>query len=53
VIVEIARGNVPTALVLLGMFLAVAGVALVNVPREALAGLAPRVWRQLRGAPTS
>ncbi len=53
VIVEIARGNVPTALVLLGMFLAVAGVALVNIPREALAGLAPRVWRQLRSATTS
>ncbi len=50
VIVEIARGNVPTALVLFGMVLAVLGVALVNVPREALAGAGPRLWRQLRAA---
>jgi len=53
VIVEIVRGNVPTALVLLGMLLAVAGVALVNVPRGALASVAPRVWRRLRSATTS
>ena len=50
VVVEIARGNVPTALVLLGMLLAVLGVALVNVPREVLMGAVPRLWRQLRGA---
>lgn len=49
VVVEIVRGNVPTALVLLGMVLAVLGVGLVNVPREALAGAGPRLWRQLRG----
>ena len=50
VAVEIVRGNVPTALVLLGMLVAVIGVGLVNVPREALVGAAPRLWRQLRGA---
>ena len=51
VVVEIVRGNVPTALVLLGMVLAVLGVGLVNVPREALAAAAPRLWRHVRGAP--
>ena len=50
VVVEIVRGNVPTALVLLGMLLAVLGVGLVNVPREVLMGAGPRLWRQLRGA---
>ena len=49
VVVEIVRGNVPTALVLLGMLLAVLGVGLVNVPRELLAGTGTRVRRQLRG----
>jgi drug/metabolite transporter (DMT)-like permease len=32
VVVEMARGNVPGAIVLVGMVLAIAGVALVNVP---------------------
>ena len=36
VIVEIARGNSPTALVLLGMSLAVFGVGLINVQNEML-----------------
>jgi drug/metabolite transporter (DMT)-like permease len=34
VIVEIARGSAPAAVVLVGMVLAVAGVALVNLPPE-------------------
>ncbi len=52
VVVEIARGNAPTALVLLGMILAIIGVAFVTVPREVVAELAPRVWRQIRGVAT-
>jgi drug/metabolite transporter (DMT)-like permease len=34
VLVELARGNIPAALTVAGMALAVAGVALVNVPRS-------------------
>jgi drug/metabolite transporter (DMT)-like permease len=39
VVVEIVRGNSPTALVLTGMVLAVVGVALVSVPRELIVGV--------------
>jgi drug/metabolite transporter (DMT)-like permease len=48
VIVEIARGNIPTGLVVLGIVLAVLGVALVNAPRDELATLGPRLWRYVR-----
>lgn len=51
VIVEIARGNTPDALVLAGMLVAVIGVALATVPREQVAALGPRVRRHLPGAP--
>ena len=53
VVLEVARGNAPTALVLLGMFLAVLGVAMVSLPRELLASAGPRLWRQVRSAATS
>ena len=49
VIVELARGNAPGPLVLVGMFVAVCGVAVVNVPRQQLALVAPRLRRSLRG----
>lgn len=51
VIVEIARGNTPDALVLTGMLVAVVGVALATIPREQFATLGPRVRRHLPGAP--
>lgn len=49
VIVEIARGNAPEPIVLVGMAVAVIGVALAVVPAEQLASLPPRVRKQLRG----
>ncbi len=52
VIVEIVRGNVPSALVLAGMFVAVIGVALAVVPREQLASIVPFLRRHLGGAAT-
>lgn len=39
VLLEIARGKAPDAVVLAGMFLTILGVALVNVPQVALAGI--------------
>ena len=53
IVVEIVRGNTPTAIVLLGMIVAVIGVGLVNVPREMLVAAGPWLWRQLRGAAAS
>ncbi len=53
VVVEVVRGNSPTAIVLIGMILAVVGVAFVSVPREMLAGVGPRLWRQVRGTGAS
>jgi drug/metabolite transporter (DMT)-like permease len=50
IVVEVVRGNTPTAIALLGMIVAVIGVGLVNVPRESLVTAGPRLWRQLRGA---
>ena len=50
VIIEIIRGNIPNALVLTGMFVAVVGVALAVLQREQLASIIPFVRRQLRGA---
>lgn len=54
VIVEIARGNAPGPLVLLGMVLAVLGVAMVNAPPQQLVAAArravsPRLRRTPRG----
>lgn len=46
VIIDVGRGTVPGAVVLVGMALVVAGVALVNVAQEAPAG---RVARPVRG----
>lgn len=51
VIVEIARGNAPSALVLVGMVVAVLGVALAVIPQEKLAQIGPRVRRRFGGAP--
>jgi drug/metabolite transporter (DMT)-like permease len=53
IVVELVRGNVPQAVVLLGMILAVLGVGMVTVPHEMLAGAGHRLWRQLRGAAAS
>jgi drug/metabolite transporter (DMT)-like permease len=46
VIVEIARGEAPSAIVLAGMLVTVIGVALAVMPRETLASLIPRLRRQ-------
>lgn len=46
VIVEIVRGEAPSAIVLVGMFVTVLGVALAVIPRETLAQVLPRLRRQ-------
>ncbi len=51
VIVEIARGEAPSAIVLVGMFVAVVGVALAVIPREKLDELAPTLRRRFGGTP--
>ncbi|MEZ5098773.1 MAG: DMT family transporter [Thermoleophilia bacterium] len=52
VIVEIARGNAPTAVVLVGMALTVIGVALVSVPSERLSALVGALLRRPAREPT-
>lgn len=47
VVVEIVRGEAPSAIVLAGMFVAVIGVALAVIPRETLARVLPRLRRQV------
>jgi drug/metabolite transporter (DMT)-like permease len=49
VVVEVARGNTPGVLVLIGMVLAIVGVALVSVPREMLASVLSRLRRDAAG----
>ena len=51
VIVEIVRGESPSAVVLVGMFVTVVGVALAVIPREKFAELAPMLRRRFGGAP--
>jgi drug/metabolite transporter (DMT)-like permease len=48
VVIEIALGNTPSALVLVGIVLAIAGVAIVNAPSDLIARLAPTRSRALR-----
>ena len=48
VILEIARGKAPDALVLSGMFLTILGVALVNVPQLSLSGFPGAVLGRIR-----
>jgi drug/metabolite transporter (DMT)-like permease len=43
ILVEILRGNVPSALALAGMFIAILGVGLVTAPPGAVGRLVPRV----------
>lgn len=52
VLVEIVRGNAPTAVVLVGMALTVIGVALVSVPSERLSALLAAVLRRPAREPT-
>ncbi|MGI9658668.1 MAG: DMT family transporter [Gaiellaceae bacterium] len=48
VLLEIARGRAPDAVVLAGMALTIVGVALVNVPHVALAGIPGAVLGRIR-----
>lgn len=48
VLLEIARGKAPDGLALLGMFLTILGVALVNAPQVALTGIPGAVLGRMR-----
>ena len=50
VVVEVARGSTPEAVVLAGMFVAVAGVALAVLPREQVGALMPFLRRHFPGS---